>query len=107
MGRAILTAVLAGLVLGACAEGTGAGTDALPGTEADCAAAGGRWGAGGILGHEMCVLTTPDAGAACATSDDCTGFCLAETRSCSAVTPMFGCFALIEADGAEVAMCID
>ena len=85
------------------------GLDAIdpPETEPACVEAGGRWATGGIAQQPLCFLPTPDAGAACTRADDCTGFCLAETGTCSPETPRFGCFALLDLDGAEVTICID
>lgn len=80
---------------------------AAPESEAACGDAGGRWQRGGLAGQYLCVLPTPDAGAACTAAEDCSGFCLAETKTCSIETPMFGCFAIVDLDGAEVTICID
>lgn len=109
MGQWITALLFAGLVLAACAMGPEpeSETGAPPATKAACEAAGGHWGPGGIDGRALCVHPTPDAGAACTTSEDCSGFCLAETRSCSAVTPLFGCVAMLAADGAQVTLCLD
>ena len=79
----------------------------VPETEAACRDAGGRWERGGLAGQLLCFLPTPDAGKACTSAEDCTGFCLAETGACSPETPLFGCFALLDLDGSEVTICID
>jgi len=106
MGRRILSTLMALVVLtgAAWAQGTEA---PVPETEGACLDAGGRWERGGLGGRLLCFLPTPDAGKACTTADDCTGFCLAETGSCSAETPMFGCFTIVDLDGAEPTLCID
>ncbi len=78
-----------------------------PRTEAACLAAGGRWGTGGIRHRALCFLPTPDAGKACTKATDCHGFCLAETGTCSAETPRFGCFARLDASGARRMLCVD
>lgn len=74
---------------------------------AECEAAGGSVGRGGLLPDEICYKPTPDAGKACKTADDCSGFCLAETMTCSKVTPQFGCFDFIDAAGAKQSICVD
>ena len=76
-----------------------------PALEADCAAQGGRIVIG--IGGPVCGLPEPDAGAACTSSDECSGFCLAETRSCSPIRPFFGCHALYEEGKGDVTICID
>ncbi|MCB1358492.1 MAG: hypothetical protein KDK53_19045 [Maritimibacter sp.] len=113
-GRSILSILMAfGLLCGPAlnpglAQDT-AGT--VPETEGACLDAGGRWERGGLGGQLLCFLPTPDAGQACSAADDCSGFCLVEsgteTGTCSAETPMFGCFSYVDLDGAEVTLCID
>lgn len=106
MSRKIVTMMLACVALLGPARAQTA-DDAVPETEAACVEAGGRWERGGVTGQLLCFLPTPDAGKACTTAEECSGFCLAETMTCSAETPMFGCFAIIDLDGAEVTICID
>ncbi len=87
-----------------------AGSGNIPGTEGDarrqCEADGGQYGPGGF-GGPTCVRNTPDAGKACSQASDCTGFCLAESRTCSPKTPFFGCHTLLVENGQEVEICID
>ncbi len=78
-----------------------------PKTEAACREAGGRWAAGGMRHRHLCFLPTPDAGKSCTAAGDCTGVCLAETGTCSAETPRFGCFAIFASDGARRTICVD
>ncbi|MEY4697034.1 MAG: hypothetical protein RIT14_1462 [Pseudomonadota bacterium] len=80
---------------------------ALAETAATCAAQGGNWGPAGLLPDPICILPTPDAGAACDRATDCQSFCLAETRTCAPTTPFFGCHAILQPDGTEVTLCID
>lgn len=114
----IPTILLAGLALTGLGSGLGSGLapgpaagqtleGVVPETEAACVDAGGRWERGGLAGRLLCVLPTPDAGKACTTAEDCTGFCLAQTGTCSTESPMFGCFAIVDLDGAAVTICID
>ncbi|MEC3860585.1 hypothetical protein VK792_04760 [Mesobacterium sp. TK19101] len=78
-----------------------------PTERAACEAKGGTYGIGGLFGDYMCFLITPDGGQACARQGDCAGMCMAETRTCSTVTPMFGCHSFLDLDGSVVEMCID
>lgn len=71
---------------------------------AECIAAGGTPTRG--LSGPVCSMPSPDAGASCQSSDECSGFCLAETRTCSPVTPFFGCHSILE-DNEVVEICID
>lgn len=113
MNRAVFATVLALIVALGATSGPVLAQDAgaPPETESACAVAGGRWERGGLGGQYTCFLPTPDAGKACRAAEDCSGFCLlesgAETGTCSAETPMFGCFAYVDLDGAEVTLCID
>jgi len=111
MSRMILTILLAGLALtGFVLTGPARAQtldDVVPETEAACLDAGGRWDRGGLAGQLLCFLPTPDAGKACTVAEDCSGFCLAETGTCSTETPLFGCVAIFDLDGAEVTLCID
>jgi len=91
----------------ALAEDGAAVAPAPPATEADCLAAGGRWARGGLSPAPLCFLPTPDAGKACRRAGDCTGPCLAETRSCAPEIPVFGCYAMLDEDGYEVMICAD
>lgn len=75
--------------------------------EAKCAADGGAWKGGGITGAMMCFRTTLDAGKSCSKESDCSGMCLSDTRTCSTVSPMFGCIPHLDEDGQEVEICID
>lgn len=105
MRRLILSVVLAAVGVPAVSQTEPDFTP--PETEAACLDAGGRWALGGLSGRPLCFLPTPDAGQACTTGADCTGFCLAETRTCTEVTPYFGCFGMIDLDGYEATLCVD
>ncbi|HHL20167.1 MAG TPA: hypothetical protein ENJ52_01430 [Aliiroseovarius sp.] len=73
---------------------------------AECEARGGEYARAGLFGH-ACFMPTPDAGQACSRAGDCEGVCYADTRQCSAVTPVFGCIAMLDEDGKRVEICID
>ena len=105
-GRAALLALA---LLAACRSDappptTGAET-ADPALAADCADRGGTL----VFGKAgpACAMPQPDAGQACTGSADCQGFCLADSRTCSPVTPFFGCHDLYEEGQPGVAICID
>lgn len=68
---------------------------------------GGTVGRGGLLPDELCFLPEPDAGKACTRKTDCAGLCLADTQTCSPVSPMFGCFEFLDETGQKVGICID
>ena len=70
----------------------------------DCEAAGGTMVVG--LAGPQCARAQPDAGKACTDNGDCAGFCLAKSKSCSPVTPYFGCHEVL-LQGKTAAICID
>lgn len=115
--RAILAAAL--LALAACIPGREAAPPApYPGAEAfgpqrlaaeraACEARGGRFAAAGMAGRLVCFVTPPDAGRPCSRAADCSVACLARSRTCAPVTPLFGCHEVVQADGAVATLCLD
>ena len=106
LALAVLTSIAA------CVEETGPvdgplGVRMTDAERADCVARGGKVATGGMLGSEQCFRPTPDAGKACKKASDCSGACLGETMTCSAVTPMFGCFEVVMEDGQKAGLCVD
>ena len=105
--------ITGGLLLSACQpEAAGSATRGVsdvadPVAEASCVAEGGRYGTGGLQGQYMCFRPLPDAGRACSTAGDCEGYCLAETRQCSAEAPQFGCIRHLDDTGQQLVICID
>ena len=73
---------------------------------AECEARGGEYAQAGLLGH-ACFLPTKDAGKTCQSDSDCQGICFAETRQCSKVTPIFGCFSHLPKPGQVEEICVD
>ncbi len=71
-----------------------------------CEAKGGSYQRAGMFG-KACIMKTGDAGKSCKTGKDCEGICFGDTRTCSPVTPMFGCFSMVEDNGEVVEICID
>lgn len=102
-----LIAALALVLMAACQpEPTVAGGASVdPAFQADCTAKGGTV----VFGRAgpVCGMPQPDAGKACTSGDDCVGDCLAETRTCSPVTPYFGCHELYEAGRPNLTICVD
>lgn len=50
-------------------------------------------------GQFYCFRPTTDAGATCENSADCSGECLAESQSCTALSPIKGCASVINEAG--------
>lgn len=73
----------------------------------DCEAGGGLWSDAGKKGVKACVQATRDAGKSCKRESDCDGLCLARSRSCAPIKPLFGCNDILQADGGQVTLCID
>ena len=71
-----------------------------------CEKTKGIWSGTGS-GAMACVRPTRDSGKSCDSKGDCEGECLARSRSCAPITPMFGCNAVLMDTGAEVTLCID
>ena len=73
----------------------------------DCEKDGGRWGRGGKADFFVCYRTTHDGGQSCSAGTDCDGFCLARSRTCAPVTPLFGCQDILTDNGQPGTICID
>jgi len=108
--RGRFVGLIAALALVACVEAPPGGPQGKALTKAEraeCLMKGGSTGRGGLFPDEVCFLPEPDAGKACTKKTDCEGLCLADTRTCSPVTPMFGCFEFLDETGQKVGICID
>lgn len=112
--RLLLPALL--LFLGACVPETvppAAAPDAVaafdPNDLEGCEAAGGRIGFIGLSGGRYCQAPAPDAGQSCTSATDCSGYCMAESRTCAPYISPPGCMeAILLEDGSEVlAECAD
>ncbi|MBM3616595.1 MAG: hypothetical protein FJX28_14575 [Alphaproteobacteria bacterium] len=75
--------------------------------EARCLKSGGSWATAGDSGAKACVRLTRDGGKSCTRQSQCEGFCLARSRTCAPITPMFGCTEILQDDGREVTLCLD
>ena len=108
MRLAILCLFLAGLA--ACREAAPA-PPASPdpsfavSAEEACLRDGGRWTARGTSGGMICLRTPRDAGRACQAASDCEGLCLARSRTCAPVIPLFGCQDILDRTGTRVTVC--
>ncbi|NVO55485.1 hypothetical protein HW561_06760 [Rhodobacteraceae bacterium B1Z28] len=72
-----------------------------------CLERGGSYEIAGRARQHVCFTPLPDAGKSCEMASDCQGYCLSETKQCSAETPQFGCIAHLDESGRELVICID
>ena len=105
-------AVLVVLALAACQTEAGdglppVGAAAVDAARAACERRGGTFAPGGTSGALTCFTTPRDAGRQCRTADDCSSACLARSRTCAPLAPLFGCNEILTATGARVTQCID
>jgi hypothetical protein len=75
--------------------------------ELACIKKGGTWSGAGASGAKTCVKLTRDGGKSCKREKDCEGYCLAKSKTCAPVTPMFGCNEIVQDNGMMVTLCID
>lgn len=54
-----------------------------------------------------CFITPKDAGKSCKKSGDCTTKCLARSRTCAPVSPLFGCHDILTEAGTRVTECLE
>lgn len=105
MKAAYLAPLLAVLLLGGCVEDSP--EELSPAEEAACEARGGYVGWAGFSGVEFCAEPTPDAGQMCRAASDCSGYCEAESRTCSTHFNQFGCYSYLDDTGQVVSICVD
>ncbi len=67
----------------------------------------GKFARVGRSGTFACVLQTRDGGKRCSKESDCEGLCLARSRTCSPITPVFGCQDILQQDGLRVTQCVE
>ncbi|MCR8723667.1 hypothetical protein [Frigidibacter sp. ROC022] len=72
-----------------------------------CEKSGGRWGRGGLGDFNVCYRNTRDGGKSCSAGSDCEGLCLARSRTCAPVIPLFGCQDILGDNGQPGTICID
>ncbi len=74
---------------------------------AACEQSGGRFGKGGLSGAFVCYQDTGEVNKSCSSSNDCAGYCLARSRTCAPITPMFGCQEVLGRLGATSTLCLE
>lgn len=86
-----------------------AASPATPKSERElaCERKGGDWSKVGKGTLRACVLQTRDGGKSCTKESDCDGVCLARSRTCSPLKPLYGCNDILQDNGARVTLCID
>lgn len=87
----------------------GAGPSVVEKTAAHlaCEKLGGFYVVVGDSGPSSCQFRTRDGGKSCRSSAECEGVCLARSRSCAPVNPLFGCNDVLQDDGRRVSLCIE
>jgi len=108
--RHFLATVCLVLVLGSCDEDApsqSAFPDTLNTEREACESTGGRWGAAANKGSFVCYRTLPDANKSCTNSNQCRGSCLARSRTCTPVTPFYGCNEVLNASGLPQTVCVE
>ena len=71
-----------------------------------CEKTGGRFAKAGNSTTFVCARETCVGGKSCRRETDCEGLCLARSRSCSPITPVFGCQESLTRDGLRVTECV-
>jgi hypothetical protein len=75
--------------------------------ERACEKKRGIWSKVGKGELRACVFMTRDSGKSCDRESDCEGVCLARSRSCSPVRPLFGCNDILQDNGSRATLCIE
>ena len=78
-----------------------------PAAQLVCEGDGGVWVNISGKGVQTCAQRTRDGGKSCKRERDCEGLCLARSRTCAPIQPLFGCNEILQADGRQVTLCID
>ncbi len=114
MKRSILTALACAalLMVAACKPAPDRALDpvgeALMDREhAACLRSGGEFLRLGKANQFFCQKAPSDAGKSCSRASDCESACLARSRSCAPVKPLFGCNEVLNDFGGPVTQCID
>lgn len=109
MAAAILSLAAAAALASCVADDAGGpqGKTLTEAERADCLMRGGTTGTGGLFPDELCFMPMQDAGKSCTKAGDCDGICLAEAKTCSTVSPIFGCYDYLDEQGRIVGICVD
>lgn len=110
--RRVVTAFLVSLALSACQEdippeSDGSVPDILATQRAACEKDGGEFGKSPNGVTFTCYRTPRDANKSCTTGNDCEGLCLARSRTCAPVDPLFGCHEVISDAGIRQTLCTE
>lgn len=81
--------------------------DVLLQARASCERQGGRFGPTPSKNAFVCYVTLKDANERCASADDCSGLCLARSRTCSPIEPFFGCHDVLLRGGQRATQCVE
>ena len=79
--------------------------DAFAQQREDCEADNGRWDTIANSGFFTCYRTLSDGNQTCRVASDCQGSCLARSRTCTPVEPLFGCHEILTDDGLRQTVC--
>jgi hypothetical protein len=83
------------------------GSEVVERERQQCQAKGGTFGRGGLANTNICFTTPKDANKFCNGLDDCEGLCLARSRTCAPLVPLFGCNEVIVQPGQTATICVD
>ncbi|WP_343079718.1 hypothetical protein [Ostreiculturibacter nitratireducens] len=72
-----------------------------------CERKGGNYSSWGDTAMMMCYTTPRDAGKRCSKASDCIGGCLARSRTCAPITPIYGCKDVLNELGGLVTECLE
>ena len=72
-----------------------------------CEARGGRFGGAPGNATKVCYIEPKDANQACSRASDCEGHCLARSRTCAPIIPLFGCNEVLMEGGRPATVCLD
>ncbi len=81
--------------------------DLVQTSRAACLKKDGRFAPAGPGGGLICYENTRDANKSCSRESDCEGLCLARSRTCAPVKPLFGCNEVLTDSGRAATICID
>lgn len=72
-----------------------------------CLKSGGDYLRLGTANVFYCQTVPRDAGKSCSRASDCESACLARSRTCAPVKPLFGCNEVVLDDGGVATQCVD
>lgn len=112
--RRVVTVILCGFWLSGCQEDgsetseSEAGFPSLLALEQQaCERRGGNWALTPSQNTFACFQQTSDANRPCDQSGDCSGECLARSRTCAPITPLYGCHEILTSEGVQQTLCLE